>query len=506
MAVKEFTGDLDPVNVKEFTGRLDQEKKDTGFTGATKAGYQRLKGDIAALAGRTGLMDPDVAEEYRKERIEEAEAIFEPTQEGWSEAPIQKFKETLGGSLPYMAAPVVAGVGVATLPVTGPTATALGLGAAGLASAAQFTGSNISRQLEEDPNLKLKDTDLMAAGSAAIPQAALDTLSLRLMPGIGRIFGAAGKEITPEVAKKIVEQNVLKTVGDYTLRTGRTAGLEGTTEAAQQLFERLQAGLSITDEKARDEYFESFIGGAVLGGTLGAPGTFVERGVEQGKARKVLAEEERAKKIELDALAEEEAALLGPEGVNEVYADEADRQRVEAFRALQARKQSKAFQKLDELAKETELKRAEIDAKKAAGSAFSTAELDEQGNVIVPKEKEEIAGLLPYQPTIKPYFVFPDGSVATSSEAAFAAKYAPQLSTEGVNEMLSKFNAMPDIPEVSSDKITRFGFVPEGDSSVKVTEGEKVTRKDGSEWLKFYDDSGKASFRKMDKVMVDPTE
>jgi len=506
MAVKEFTGDLDPVNVKEFTGRLDQEKKDTGFTGATKAGYQRLKGDIAALAGRTGLMDPDVAEEYRKERIEEAEAIFEPTQEGWTEAPIQKFKETLGGSLPYMAAPVVAGVGVATLPVTGPTATALGLGAAGLASAAQFTGSNISRQLQEDPNLKLKDTDLMAAGAAAVPQAALDTLSLRLMPGIGRIFGAAGKEITPEVAKKIVEQNVLKTVGDYTLRTGRTAGLEGTTEAAQQLFERLQAGLSITDEKARDEYFESFIGGAVLGGTLGAPGTFVERGVEQGKARKVLAEEERARQVELDALAEEEAALLGPEGVNEVYADEADRLRVEAFRDLQARKQSKAYQKLDELAKEAELKRAEIDAKKAAGSAFSTAELDEQGNVIVPKEKEEIAGLLPYQPTIKPYFVFPDGSVATSSEAAFAAKYAPQLSTEGVNEVLSKFNAMPDIPEVSSEKITRFGFVPEGDSSVKVTEGEKVTRKDGSEWLKYYDDSGKKSFRKMDKVMVDPTE
>jgi hypothetical protein len=504
MAVKEFTGDLDPVNVKEFTGRLDQEKKDTGFTGATKAGYQRLKGDIAALAGRTGIMDPEAAEEYRKERIEEAESIFEPTQEGWSEAPFEKFKETLGGSLAYMAAPVAAGAGVAALPLTGTAAALTGLGAAALASGAQFTGSNISRQLEEDPNLKLKDTDLLAAGSAAVPQALLDTLSLKLMPGIGRIFGAAGKEITPEVAKKIVEQNVLKTVGDYTLKTGRTAGIEGTTEAGQQLFERLQAGLSITDEKARDEYFESFIGGAVLGGTLGAPGRFVERGIEQGKARKVLAEEESIKQAELKALADEEAALLGPKGVNEVYADEADRLRVEAFRDLQARKNSKAYQKLDELNQQARAKQAEEDLRKAEGSAFSTAEFDEQGNIVPPKE-QVIAGLLPYKPTIKPYFVFPDGSVATSDEAAFAAKYAPQLGTEGINEVLSKFNPMPEIPEVSSQNITRFGFVPEGDSSVKVTEGEKVTRKDG-DWLKYYDESGKQAFRKMDKVMVDPTE
>ena len=40
------------------------EKPDTGFTGATKAGYQTLKGDIAALAGRAGLMDLAEAERY----------------------------------------------------------------------------------------------------------------------------------------------------------------------------------------------------------------------------------------------------------------------------------------------------------------------------------------------------------------------------------------------------------------------------------------------------------
>lgn len=284
--VENISDDLDPKEAKrrilqkypELAG--ETEKPDTGFTGAAKAGYQRLKGDIAAVAGKTGLMDIEEAAKYQQEQEEKAQRMFKPTEEGWSEAPVQKFKETLGGSLPYMAAPVVAALGAAALPVTGPTATALGLGASALASGIQFTGSNLSRQIQEGK--ELKDTDLMAAGAAAIPQAALDTLSLKLIPGLGRIFGAAGKELPAEVLENIAKQGILKTTGAYALQTGKTAGIEGATEAAQQLLERLQAGLDIADEKARSEYFDSFIGGAVLGGTLAVPGTYVER-VKQTK-------------------------------------------------------------------------------------------------------------------------------------------------------------------------------------------------------------------------------
>ena len=39
----------------------------------------------------------------------------------------------------------------------------------------------LGRQMEE--GRALKDTDLLAAGAAAIPQAALDTLSFRMIPG-----------------------------------------------------------------------------------------------------------------------------------------------------------------------------------------------------------------------------------------------------------------------------------------------------------------------------------
>lgn len=274
--------------------------KDTGFTGAFKAGVEELKGDIGALAGRTGLMDEAAAEKYREEKQRKAKEIFEPTQEGWSEAPFLKARELLGGSIPYTLAPIAA-AGVGTL--AAPAAPLIATGAALGAGALQYTGTNLGRQMED--GRALKDTDLLAAGAAAIPQAALDTLSFRMIPGIGRIFGAAGKQITPEVAKAIASQGMLKTAGAYALQGAKTAGIEGATEVAQQFLERLQAGLDIADEKARDEYFESFIGGAVLGGTLSVPGKFMERGGAKQVAR---AEEQRLRQEENLKLQQEKAA------------------------------------------------------------------------------------------------------------------------------------------------------------------------------------------------------
>jgi hypothetical protein len=296
-------------------------KPDTGFTGAAKAGFEQLKADYERLKGRTGLKDVEEAEREAQKHEKKSQKIFKPTEESWSEAPFEKFKETLGGSLPYMAAPAAVGLGALALPAALPVG-AIAAGGAGLASLGQFTGSNLSRQVAE--GRQLKDTDLVAAGAAAVPQAALDVISFRMIPGIGKIFGAAGKEITPEMAKKIAEQNILKTTGAYALQTGKVAGIEGTTEAAQQLLERLQAGLSITDEAARDEYFESFIGGAVLGGTLAVPGTAYRR--SQIKSRGAEMEREaQAKKDEATRLAEEQRKA-SPEYQQELIAQRNDLQ------------------------------------------------------------------------------------------------------------------------------------------------------------------------------------
>ena len=247
----------------------------TGFTGAIGSSYQRLKGQGALLAGKVGLMDPAEAEQYYREQEKKAGA-FKPTEKGWGEAPLTKVAELAGQSIPYMVAPIVAGAAGA---IAAPELAVAGLGAGTLAAfgtnLGQFTASNLGRQM--DTGKSLADTNLLKAGAAAIPQAALDTLSMKMAPGINRIFEQAGLKLTENTAEQIAKKGLLANAGELAYKTGKTAGVEGLTESAQQVFERLQAGLNITNEEARKEYFENFIGGAVLGGTIGGAGHVYEK-------------------------------------------------------------------------------------------------------------------------------------------------------------------------------------------------------------------------------------
>ena len=291
-----------------FKRREPEAKPESGFVPAFKAGVESLKGEAALTAGKLGLMGLKEAEEYRAAREAEAKRIFKPTEEGWTEAPFAKIKELLGGSLPYMAAPVAAGLGVAAAPLTGTAAVVTAGLAAGAASVAQFTGSNLARQIEEaearGEDASLERAKLGNAVAAAVPQAALDVVSLRGIPLIRGLFKSVGKDITEKEAKALVEQGFKQKLADYGRTTLMTAGREGFTEAGQQYLERLQAGLEVTDPAARAEYLESFLGGAVLGGTLAPAGRFFERGREQGiaeaKLRDVDAERRKAEREEAD--------------------------------------------------------------------------------------------------------------------------------------------------------------------------------------------------------------
>jgi hypothetical protein len=283
----------------------------SGFIAASKAGLASLKSDVATLAGRTGLMDEAAANKYIQEQEAYRQKTFKPT-ETFGEAPVTKTLELFGGSLPYMAAPIAAGVGALALPGAAIAAPI----AAGLTSAAQFTGSNLSRQMAEGKTLG--ETELGSAAAAAIPQAALDVFAFKLLPGIRGIFAAAGKKVPEKLLLDATKQSVGKITADYTLATGKAAGMEGLTEAGQQVLERLQAGLSIDDEKARDEYFDSFIGGAVLGGVIAPGGRYIERAGEQGKQKaaqqaesKRLADEARG--IQAQEEAKAEAARIAEE-------------------------------------------------------------------------------------------------------------------------------------------------------------------------------------------------
>ena len=284
-----------------------------GFKAAAAAGLERLKGEAALTAGKIGLMDVAEAERYQKEREAAAAARFTPTQEGWTEAPFQKFKETLGGSLPYMVAPAAAGLAALAAPVSAPVAAAIGAGAAGLASAGQFTGANIARQMETGKTLE--ETSLGQAVGAAVPQALLDTAAMALMPGVGKLFGSVGSRLTAEQAKAVASQTLGRTLADYAAKTGAAMGREGVTEATQQLLERLQAGLNIADPEARKEYIDSFIGGAALAGA-GAP---IGRAFERAGARKQAEEVTRQEQAEAAAAAE--AAKNTPEALRQLDTD-----------------------------------------------------------------------------------------------------------------------------------------------------------------------------------------
>ena len=247
--------------------------RDTGLTGAAKASIERIQADAYKTAGKLGILPIKEAEAESAKHEARAREIFQPTEKGFFEPTGQKFRELLGGSLPYIAAPVAAaGLGAVAVPSAPILAPAI---AAGLAGTAQYTGSNLARQMEADKK-GLEETNLGYAVAGAVPQALLDTYSLGMTPLIRRMFASAGISLAEKEAVDIAKRGLMSTLKDYGGVTAKTATREGLTEAAQQSLERLQAGLNITDAEARKEYFDSFIGGAVLGGTLAPIGRYLE--------------------------------------------------------------------------------------------------------------------------------------------------------------------------------------------------------------------------------------
>jgi len=271
----------------------EKPKEDTkGFKAAMSAGATRLGGEFELLKGKLGIKSEAEAQKEYEAAQKRAQARFTPTEEGWTEAPFQKFKETLGGSIPYMAAPAAAGLAALAAPVTAPVAAGLGLLGAGAVSTGQFTGSNLAAQM--DTGKTLEQTSGAAALGAAIPQALIDTAAMALVPGVGKLFGSVGSKLTTEQAKAIASQTLGKAAMDYTAKTGAAMGREGFTETVQQVLERLQAGTNLTDPEARKEYIESFIGGAVLGGAIAPVGRAFERGGAKSQAAKAEREERNA--------------------------------------------------------------------------------------------------------------------------------------------------------------------------------------------------------------------
>jgi hypothetical protein len=251
------------------------EKAKGAFSGTFGQGIYNLAADAVISYGRT-LGNPEEAEQIANRLREYAANTYTSANKSFREDPLTKIQELLGSSAPYMVGPVMAALGSTALGATG---IAAGV-APTVVSATQFLGMNLQRQVDAN-SVDLADTNLITAGAAAIPQALLDTVGFRYIPGIKNIFGAAGKKISDETAKQILNQSLFASVGKKVLSSSvaatKGATVEGITEAAQQVFERLQAGLNIADKEARDEYLESFFGGYIMGKAIGFPGALLSR-------------------------------------------------------------------------------------------------------------------------------------------------------------------------------------------------------------------------------------
>lgn len=286
----------------------EEKKPESGFTAGFKSGVESLKGDVGALGAALGV---EGASEYAKQQREKAAQIYETPK--FTEHPLDYVTGLLGQSAAYMAAPAAAALGAAALPLTGVAATAAGLGAAGLASATQFTGSNLSRQLEE--GTAPEDLKLGYAVAAALPQAALDTLSMKMLPGVGKLLGKWGIEATEEqalaAARKLAQASTAGVIKAGGVQVAKNAGIEGLTEAGQQVLERMQAQLNLMDEGARQEYLDNFVGGATLGGLFGAGSRLGAQGRAKAKVEEAdrPAREKAAAEAAAQAAEQEQAAF-----------------------------------------------------------------------------------------------------------------------------------------------------------------------------------------------------
>jgi hypothetical protein len=207
----------------------------------------------------------------------------------------------------------------------GPIGTVVG-GVAGAAISPFFSaaGSNIERQAQEDlKSGKPISIDRTKAYLTAIPQAALDVGAMEI--GLGRALGIS--KMGTEAAEKMAQESLKKSIA---VGMGKTALAEVPTEVTQQMLERYQAGLSLTDPEALNEYKDTAYQ-AVLLSPLGSAARIVERGEAQQKQvalanlavdqqqayqRSLILEQQAQLKNDLDEIKRQKAiqdAILPPE-------------------------------------------------------------------------------------------------------------------------------------------------------------------------------------------------
>ena len=220
----------------------------------------------------------DVTDQFgRGEYLQSAETLFTDV-----------LPQTLGESIPDMGiigSGAVAGA-LAAAPIPIPGARIAGAIAGGaVAGLPTFFGMNVERQIQENNITDPDEIETLKAASAAALQGSLEGLilpALNLIPGVKRMASREVSELVMGGVEKLTAKGMAGRVSKFAAIGG---GTEAATEFGQQMLERAQAGLDVTDPAALKEYVEA----AVLGGLLGVGFGGVGGGVNVLRTKKDLA-------------------------------------------------------------------------------------------------------------------------------------------------------------------------------------------------------------------------
>ena len=291
------------------------------FRGAKAAGYE----GAGKLFGSETLKRAS-EEEYRKLREEPG---FIPTTAEDREAAFKKgmfsgigalgreyISEPVGGIVGRYGAPIAAGaLATAAAPVTGVGALGAAVIGGGVTAAADYlpqVGENLQRQRETGKPENLTDASL-----AAIPQAALSGLNLRLgmLPkGVQNIFKADAAALQKQVVAGAIKPEAAVaqlsgTLKNILLSTGSAAVVGTGTMVGEEALRRGQAGQSVMDAEALGDYGTIAKDAALLAPLFGVPRGALKRGAEKRGIEAAGRQRADVEGVELRAKQDAEAAL-----------------------------------------------------------------------------------------------------------------------------------------------------------------------------------------------------
>jgi len=331
---------LSPVEVQ--APKLPEVAPKTGIGSAVVGGTQRYLSQF-----RTGLGGGDEAAKAGIARMEEIEKArpsqvsLEKVKQAYEKDGVLSAAGEALGQVPYAIAEQVpqltsmgagARAGAMAGRFFGPVGAGVGAGLGALtgqflSSYVPTAGANLEAQARAQiAEGKPVDVNSLAAYGAAIPGAALDVFTDRLLLGkglVGRLMGFTDEQVAKKsaqeleklAAEKLLPRLTRSEVSAGTLLKGTAKGtVEVPIELTQQVLERAQAGLPLASDDALVEYGDVMFQAGLLS-PLGGLGRISER----GGAREEIAG--RKQKAADAALAAQEAEATQPANLLKLFDD-----------------------------------------------------------------------------------------------------------------------------------------------------------------------------------------